>query len=128
MSMFSIASAKSDVRFGNGRFERIKIDHHHVDGLEATFARFGLVFLVATFVEKTPMHTGMQSFHAPFQHFWKRSETRNVANWNLFLPQQICRSSGRNDVHSLPLQRSGKRSDTGLVGNRNESASNLQNS
>ena len=122
MSMFSIASPESDVRFGNGRFERIKIHHHHIDRLEATFARFGLVFLVATFVKKPAVHTRMQSFHTPFQHFWKRSEARNVANWNFFLPQQVGRSPGRNDVDALPLQHAGKRSDAGFVGNGNESA------
>jgi hypothetical protein len=84
--------------------------------------RFGLVFLVTTFVEKTAMHARMQSFHTSFQHFRKCGEARDLAHWNLFLPQQVCRPPGRNNVHALPLQRAGKRGDTAFVGNGNESA------
>src|SRR5205823_7606547 len=60
---------EGDVWFGNGRFEWIKVNHHQIDRLEATFAGFGLVFLVTTFVEKTAMHAGMQSLYTSSQDF-----------------------------------------------------------
>src|SRR5205814_7797897 len=92
---------ESDVWFGNGRFEWIKVNHHQINRLEATYARFSLMFLVATFVEKTAMHTGMQSLYTSFQHFRKSGEARDLAHGNFFLLQQVCRPSGRNNVHAL---------------------------
>ena len=64
----------------------------------------------------------MQSFHPPFQHFGKSGETRNVAHRNFFLPQQVRRAAGGNDIDALPLQRARKRGDAGFVGNGNECA------
>src|SRR5207249_1526343 len=85
---------EGDAWFGNGRFEWIKVDHHQIDRLEPAFARFGFVFLVTTFVEKTAMHARMQSLYASFQHFRKRSEARDLAHWNFLFSQQVCRSAG----------------------------------
>ena len=113
---------ESYARLRNGGFERIKIDRHQIDRIKAAFTRFCFVFRVAAFVEKPAMHAGMQSFHPAIEHFRKCGETRNLAHWNFFLPQQVRCSAGGNDVYALAFQRASKRSDTGFVRNGNESA------
>ena len=91
------------VRLGNRCLKWIKIDYDKVDRLESTFARLSLVFRVAALVKKSAVHARMQSFHTPFQHFGKCSETRDLTHGHAFFAQQFGRPAGRDDVDPLTL-------------------------
>src|SRR5262249_20467250 len=109
----------------DGGLKRIKIDRHQVDWIKTAFARFCFVFSVSAFVEKSPVHARMQSFYAAIEHFRKCGETRDLAHWNFFFPQQDRCSACGNDIYALAFQRPGKGSDAAFVRNGNESAANF---
>jgi hypothetical protein len=83
------------------------------------------VFGVPAPVKKPAMHAGMQSFYTAIEHFGKCGETRYLAHGNFFFLQQDRCSACGNDVYPLAFQRASKRSDSGFVGNGNESAANF---
>ena len=66
------------------------------------------------------MHARMQSLNSPIEHFWKCGKARDLAHRNFFLPQQVRRPAGRNDINALALEDARKRSHAGFVGNGNE--------
>ena len=75
------------IRFRNGLLEWIEIDHDQIDRLEPLFARFLFMLRITPFVEQSAVHSRMQSFHAPFQHFREASEAGYFAHRHTFFTQ-----------------------------------------
>ena len=59
---------ESTVRFGNGRFERVEIDDHHVDGLNSLFLHLPDVLGPPPPAQQAPVNPGMQGFDPPAQN------------------------------------------------------------
>src|SRR5262245_221718 len=102
--------------------ERIQIDHHQIDRVKTALTRFGFVLRVAATTYEAATQARMPGRHTPLEHVRKCSKARDLANWNVFLPQQDRCSACGNDVDALTLKGARKRSDASFVGNGNQSA------
>ena len=110
------------IRFGDRLFEWIEINDDEIDRFETLVARFLFMLRIASLVEQPTVNAGMQSFHSPFQHLGKSRKTGYVPDRDLFLTQQFRRSTGRNNVDTLLVERAREVGNAALVGNGKEGA------
>src|SRR5579872_3245311 len=69
---------ESNSGLGGGFFERVQIDHNHIDALDPVLFHGGHVLGVLAAMQNSAMDLGMKGFHAAVKHLGESGEFRDV--------------------------------------------------
>ena len=112
---------------GDGRLERIEIDHQQIDRRDAVLGGLRVVLRVAANGQQPAMHLRMQRLHAAVEHLGKAGELGDV----LHRRAPSARSAAAVppvEINSTPMPASsrGERDEARLVGHRKQRAANAR--
>ncbi len=107
---------KRHTRLGRGFLKSVKIDHHHVDWLNAMFGDGAAVRGHLSPVQDAPVHLGMQRLDPPVEHLGKTGQLGNVLHADPGFAQQLGSAPGRNKFHTHAGKFAGKLHQPRLVG------------
>ena len=118
-----VLDAIVEVGAARGRpLERIEIDHHKIDRLDAMRAHRLHVGGVVADGEQAAMDSGMECFDAAVHHLGKAGDLRHFGHVEPGRDQCQARAAGRNDFDAVIGERPRELDQAGLVGNGNEGA------
>ena len=89
MSMFSISSSAVQTLLRCGRFERIQIHHHQVDGRDAVLCSLLLILRMLAAIQQATVDLWMQCFHAAAEHLRPSCKVRHVAHGDSSFAQKF---------------------------------------
>ena len=111
---------------GCSLLKRVKIDHNHVDGLDAMLGHGATVRGILAPVQDAAVHFGVQGFDPPIEHFRKAGEFGNVFYADPRVAQQLGRAAGRNKFHTHAGELAGEVHQSRLVRHAENGALNLR--
>ena len=117
---------KRHARLGRGFLEGVKIDHHHVDGLNAVLGNSAAVRSHSAPVQDAAVHLGMQGLHPPVEHLGKTGEFGNILHADPGVAQQLRGAAGRNQFHAHAGKFAGKLHQPRLVGHAEDGTLDLR--
>ncbi len=106
----------------HGRFERVEIDHHEVDRLDAVLLhRLEVPGRVAP-REDAAVDLRLQRLHAPIHHLGKAGVVRNLDHRHARIAERFGRAAGREDLHAARGEELAQLHEPRLVGDGDERA------
>ena len=99
---------EADIGFGDGLFEGVEVDDHQVNRLDIVFFDSGFVLGIATQIEQTAMHAGVQRFDASNQHFRETGMLADILNRQVVLAEGFGGATGGNNFHACLHQSLGE--------------------
>ena len=108
-----------------GRLERIEIDDQKVDRGDVVGDHRRLMRRIGADREQSAVDAGMQRLDPPVHHFGKPGELRDVDDRQAGGVERRRRPSGRQEFDVAPGQRFAEVDEAGLVGNRDQRPSDL---
>ncbi|MOA21610.1 hypothetical protein D3C78_1421120 [compost metagenome] len=110
------------VGLGHGGLERVQVDRHQVDRLDAVLFHHRAVD-VAT-AEDAAMHFRVQGLHPAVHHFREAGVVGHFHGGDAVVLEQLVGTAGGKDFHAEGSQLTGEVDDAGLVGNADQRAAN----
>jgi len=110
--------------FGNSRLEWIKVDHQEIDRLDIVCLHRDCVFRIVTDSKQSAMDGRVQRLDATIHHFGKSREFGHVTHLQARIRKGLGGAAGGDEFYAVLCQRAGEINEAGLVGNRDEGASN----
>jgi len=109
------------VRLGDRFFERVQVDHHHVDRLDALLGELAHVVGVVAIGEDGRVDPGMQRFYAAVEHLGEAGDLLDEGDREARFAEVPGRAAGRDELDAELLDEgSGEVGDARLVINGDE--------
>ena len=99
----------------DGGFERVEVNGHQVDRLDAVLVHDVVVNAATT--EDTAMDFRVQGLHPTVHHFRKTCVVRHFNSGNTVVLQQLERTASGEDLDAEGFQFTGEIKDSGFIGN-----------
>src|SRR5690606_1016646 len=113
------------IRFGHGGGERVQVNHHQIDRVDAVFLHDCIILTTTT--QYTTVNLRVQGFHAAIHHFREAGVVRHFYGGNLIVDQQLISTASGQDFHAGGVQSLGEVDDTGFVGHADQGAAYRSN-
>ena len=101
--------------FGDGRFERIEIDHQQIDRFDAVRLHGARMIGVAANAQEPAMHLGVKRFDAAVHHLGEAGDRGDIGGLDSGLGQHLCCSARGNDFDPESRECAGEFEQSGLV-------------
>src|SRR5690554_4292400 len=108
------------VRVGHGVLERVQVDHHHVDGVDAMLAHNGVIG-TATAKDAT-VNLRVQGFDPPVHHFREAGVIGHFGDGHLVFLQQTEGSAGGKQLNAAFCEGAAELDDAGFITHADQSA------
>ena len=102
---------------GDGRLERIEVDHNQVDRADFMRGHGGGVFGIVAHRQQSAMDLGVQRLDPPVHHLGKAGQLGNVLHRKAGIAQRLSGAAGRHQFHAAGAQGLAQFDQASLVGN-----------
>ena len=106
--------------FGDGRLERIQVDHEHIDGVDAVRGQCRTVLAQIAPRQQPAVDLRVQRLDAAVEHLGKAGVVGDLGDWQAAVGEQLRGAAGGQKPDAQRVQAAGEFENAGLVGNGNQ--------